>query len=577
MRTLAILVALIGTAAQAAEIEGVWQAKRDFGPFVEGELTIVQRDNALSARIAGHSADVSVTGATLTCEFAGDNGAFRGHFVSDRDRIEGHWIQPGVAIDPTRFASPVTLIHDGDRWRGRVEPLHMILTMNLFIRRDDSGLHAFIRNPERNVGIFMGDMNVAEEDGVIRLTRSNGGLIAKGSNLDGNLRLDFPGFGISFDFVRVNPERAEGFAPRIEGPARYQYRSPLVLHDGWKIATPESAGLSRQALEALVQSILDSPSDSLVAPYIQALLIARHGELVLDEYFYGFGPRRMHDTRSAGKSFAPTLFGIAARNRPALAPELRVEDIFGDLAPFENDGPRKQAITLGDLLSMNSGLDCDDNDDATPGSEDRLQTQSSEPDWYRYMLDLPMARRPGEKAVYCSGAMNLVGGAIARKTGEWLPNLFRDGFAKPLGVTHYYMNLMPTGEAYLGGGIQVRPRDMLKLGQLYLDGGVWRDRRVLDAGWVREATAAHASINEPDDYGYGWWRKTFQVDGQRYDSFYAAGNGGQFLFVIPRLDMVVLIAAGNYGNFGTWRKFRDELMPERVLTAVEPAQSAGER
>src|SRR5512140_3329643 len=106
------------------------------------------------------------------------------------------------------------------------------------------------------------------------------------------------------------------------------------------------------------------------------------------------------------------------------------------------------------------GLACDDNDDASPGNEGAMQSQSAQPDWYRYTLDLPLANAPGEHYAYCSAGTNLAGGVLAQVSGAWLPALFDTLVAQPLKLGRYYVNLMPTGQAYSGGGMHLRPRDL---------------------------------------------------------------------------------------------------------------------
>jgi CubicO group peptidase (beta-lactamase class C family) len=117
------------------------------------------------------------------------------------------------------------------------------------------------------------------------------------------------------------------------------------------------------------------------------------------------------------------------------------------------------------------------NDDNSPGNEDARQRQTMQPDWYKYTLDLPMVHDPGgDQAVYCSVGMNLLGGIVRHATQTWLPEFFRENVATPLQIKSYYWNLMPNGEGYAGGGLYLRPRDQLKLGQLYLNGGVGTKR-----------------------------------------------------------------------------------------------------
>ena len=120
----------------------------------------------------------------------------------------------------------------------------------------------------------------------------------------------------------------------------------------------------------------------------------------------------------------------------------------------------------------------------------------------------------------------------------------------------------------MGGGVRLRPRDFLKLGQVYLDDGVWNGRRLVSKDWVRQSGAAHSSLNQKDDYGFGWWRQTFEVRGRSIDTFFASGNGGQMLFVVPELEMTVMIQAGNYNDGRTRNAFRDRFMGEFILPAA---------
>ncbi|MEO1369656.1 MAG: serine hydrolase, partial [Acidobacteriota bacterium] len=195
-------------------------------------------------------------------------------------------------------------------------------------------------------------------------------------------------------------------------------------------------------------------------------------------------------------------------------------------------------------------------------------SQGEQPDWYRYTLDLPMVREPGEAGVYCTAGIHLLGGALREATGTSLPRFFHGELAEPLGMGHYQMNLSPGYRGYMGGGIRLRPRDFLKLGQLYLDGGVWQGRRIVSEAWVRESAAPHASLGSNDDYGFAWWRRSYDVDGRTISTYYASGNGGQLLFVVPELELVVLIQAGNYSDGRTRNAFRDQYMGESILPAA---------
>jgi CubicO group peptidase (beta-lactamase class C family) len=179
--------------------------------------------------------------------------------------------------------------------------------------------------------------------------------------------------------------------------------------------------------------------------------------------------------------------------------------------------------------------------------------------------------------------MNLVGAALFAATGENTLELFHRRVAQPLEFGLYHWNLTPTGEGYLGGGVYMRPRDLAKIGQLYLDDGVWNGRRILDRAWVERSTAAQVEINEATTGmdaerfaaiatrgadGFAWHRYGVQVGARRVESYEASGNGGQLLIVVPAYDLVVVITGGNYGQGAIWTRWRDEIVGGQIIAAL---------
>ena len=140
--------------------------------------------------------------------------------------------------------------------------------------------------------------------------------------------------------------------------------------------------------------------------------------------------------------------------------------------------------------------------------------------------------------------------------------------ARPLQFERYHLNLTPTGDAYLGGGTHLRPRDWMKLGQAYLDGGVWNGKRVVSKSWVETSTVPHP-MNAKGGDGYNWHTNQIQAGDKVYRQYEANGNGGQLLMVLPELDLVVVFTAGNYMNYGVWGKFRSELLPQYIIAAIK--------
>lgn len=277
---------------------------------------------------------------------------------------------------------------------------------------------------------------------------------------------------------------------------------------------------------------------------------------------------RLHDMRSASKTFTSVMLGAAMHDGVAISPSTLVYPSFPNTGSLVASNPERARITLGSLLTHSSGLACDDNDDASPGNEDRLQSQTAQPDWYRYTLELPMVHEPGSTYAYCSAGLNLAAGVIAHATKAWLPEFFDRNIAKPLQIDRYSVNLTPAGQMYGGGGVRMRPRDMLKFGQLYLDHGVWHGHRIVDASWVKTSTS-HQITNANGSDGFAWHRFVLTAGDRKYQEYEASGNGGQFIIVVPELDLTVVITAANYGQYGIWREFREDLVPQYILSAVE--------
>src|SRR5581483_7491890 len=233
------------------------------------------------------------------------------------------------------------------------------------------------------------------------------------------------------------------------------------------------------------------------------------------------------------------------------------------------------------LMTHSAGLACDDNDDASPGNEATMQSQTAQPDWARYALDLPMAHDPGTRYAYCSANLNLTGAALSARTGSWLPALFERTIARPLQFGAWFWNLTPTGDGYAGGGVELLPRDFLKVGQAYLDGGRWRGRRIVDTSWVKASTAPHMDVTpqttglSEDDFqnayiraqdGYAWHLNRLKAGDRVFQDYEATGNGGQLLIVVPEADLVVAITGGNYGQGGIWSRWRDTIVGQQILT-----------
>lgn len=568
-------------ANSAKELVGLWEAKRRFGPDIRGTLLIRQSKSEWQAEIAERSAPAKVEGNSVFLELQNGEGKFQGEFDARRTRIVGHWIQP-AGVEFGTLASPVTLTKkDRNHWSGTVVPLDDRMTFYLMVKtKDDGSIGAFLRNPERNLGWTRYRADHIERAGEsIKLYAANKGndkgrVIAEGKyNADSETLSIYLNRGGTYDFRRVATGETSDFYARGRPRAPYVYTQPPKLDDGWQTGTLEGVGISRAGIEKFIQMIVDTPIDSVNAQEDHGVLIARHGKLVLEEYFHGENREKPHDTRSAAKSIAAELVGAAIQSGvPVKTSDSVYRVMNGGVIPPDLE-PRKRALTLEHLLTMTSGFDCDDGGSPknSPGYEDNFWDQDKEPDFYKWTLALNMIRQPGEKAVYCSAGANLVGGVVARAAKQSPQELFQKLLADPLGIKRYYLSLSPAGDFVLAGSARFEPRDFMKFGQLHLSDGVWNNRRIYTPEWSRRATSPlveFTSGNRTRQYGYLWWLKDYLYKGRNVRAFYASGMGGQIVMAIPELDLVMAFYAGSYNDTGG-SKATNVYVQEYILPSID--------
>jgi CubicO group peptidase (beta-lactamase class C family) len=541
---------------------GLWEAKRHFGPEVRGLLVLDHLAGNWRAAIAGRTAAARVARDTISFELPDSSGAFVGHFDATRHRIVGQWIQ-------NRYAMPLTLATCGrDCYSANVSPLDDEYTFYMKVtRRPDGSLGAFLRNPERNLGRFLRVDHIEGDSSNLRLLDKKGALVLPGVVRDGVITAYIENRGGSYDFHRVPDGAFTYFYPRGHPTAAYAYAPPRAQNDGWAVATLSEVGISQPRISEFVRQLATNSVDSLGALYVHGLLIARHDKLVLEEYFYGENGEKPHDTRSAAKSVLSVMIGAAELKGARISPETRVYSVMRPNAT--NLDPRKQALTVENLLNMASGLDCDDNGEDRPGNEDNVTQQDTSADWYGMILGLNMIRNPGDTAVYCSINPHLAGGVLSRVTKRPLPDLMWDLLGEPLQMRNYYVWLSPLGDGYMGGGMRFRPRDFMKLGQLYLNGGSWKGKQIVSADWIKRSTVPRYAMTPRLKYGYLWWMIEYPYKGRTVHAFFASGNGGNEVVVIPALDMVVAVYGGNYNEAAGWSMVND-LIPRFVLPAIAP-------
>ena len=594
-----LLVTLSAPPAGAQEdpLVGIWASESTFRPGALGELEVSRDGSGWWARLAGAEARFQVSGKDVRFAFPGDVGAFRGALADGDRAIDGFWLKPAGATaersDPVAsrqaFATPITLRRAGrGTWRATVRPLEERFTLYLKVfRGPDGALVGAFRNPDVNSNGGASHFRVSREGDAVVFTAGSDPaapevrLVGELARSPDRIRLVWADLGRTLELARRAPADVPAFFPRPPGAPPYAYRRPPETGDGWATARAGDVGIDEAALARLVTKLGEADPAARRPSLIHSLLVAHRGKLVLEEYFFGYDREVPHDTRSAGKTFASVMLGAAMMRGTKVSPETKLYELLARMGPFANPDPRKSRITLAHLMTHTSGLACDDYDDASPGNEDTLQRQRT--DWWKYTLDLPMAYEPGTHYAYCSANTNLMGAALTTATGTWLPELFDRTVARPLEFGPYHWNLTPTGEGYLGGGAFLRPRDLLKVGQAYLDGGVWRGRRIVDASWVAQSTAPRVKISPETtgldaeqfseryfggDDALAWHPGAVRSGDRTYRHYSATGNGGQLLLVIPDLDLAVVFTGGNYRQGGIWGRWGDEIVGAQIIPAI---------
>jgi CubicO group peptidase (beta-lactamase class C family) len=347
----------------------------------------------------------------------------------------------------------------------------------------------------------------------------------------------------------------------------YHYSEPKDLGDGIAVGNID-AEFGQGTPKAIVDRIFDGTYRD-----VHSVLLFHHGRLEMEEYFYGYTVSRTHQMRSATKSVVSALVGIAIDQGMLNGADEPVIPHLG-YSTFENPDPRKAHITVGDFLSMTSGLDCNDHSSTSPGRETVIDEK---PDWVKATLDLPMVDDPGTVGFYCSGGVAVMGRLTEKVSGMPLPDFAQKNLFGPLGITreNWSWNYDLTNADTEYSQIHLRPRDMLKLGILFANGGVWQGKQVISSDWVHTSLAEHSHIDNTS-YGYFWWRPWLNVGSERVQMVAAQGNGGQKIYLLPQFDLVAVFTAGDYNSNGAPpnRIMIDIILPALITARDHSANAA---
>ena len=329
---------------------------------------------------------------------------------------------------------------------------------------------------------------------------------------------------------------------------------PAELTDGWTFAEPTQVGFDAKLCG------IDKFLEQWPERNIHAVVVIRRGKLVMERYYSGnderwgsplgrvvYTPEQMHDLRSVSKSVTSMLVGIAVGEGKFPALDSSAIDFFPALASSVRTAANAR-ITFRHMLTMSSGLAWDESIPySNPANSERRLIASDDP--LRHFFTQPFAAPPGEIYNYNGGNTHTLGMSLAKAISREVPAYAREKLFEPLEFGLSDWVAMPTnGQTAFASGLRLRPRDTAKLGQIMLTDGVWKGRQVLPKGWAAESTKPRINGAGIYFYGYQWWLGRNLHRGREITWFAGFGCGGQRLFVVPELDLVVTINAGHYGG-----------------------------
>jgi CubicO group peptidase (beta-lactamase class C family) len=313
---------------------------------------------------------------------------------------------------------------------------------------------------------------------------------------------------------------------------------------------------------------------------LHGVVVVRHGRLVLERYFededdargdrlgrVAFTSDTLHDMRSVSKGMVGLLYGIALEQRQVPPADAALFSAFPEYADLATAGREK--LTIHHALTMTLGTDWDESSLPYSNPANSEIAMDLAPDRYRYILERPVVREPGKRWTYCGGATALLARIIAKGTGKPLHAFAREVLFDPLGLGPTEWLSDDKGEPYAASGLRMTPRDLARVGVMMAGGGEAGGARVVPAQWLERCTAPIVSVDELRRYGHQWYVVDIAY-GEPLGwavrnlerMWLALGEGGQRLFVLPGLQLVVAITAGNYGTDDQW------IPPTRVLREV---------
>ena len=335
------------------------------------------------------------------------------------------------------------------------------------------------------------------------------------------------------------------------------YKKITGDHKKVSSTNPVDAGEWKYSSEPLLLTKLEEDVLNNSLTGTEGVVIAKSGKIIYEKYFNGFNSDIPHDTRSASKSIYSAIVGIAID-------EGIIESVDGEFFQYVPEkfkytsDQSKSKIKLEQLLNMSSGIGV---------SEGKYQQSGT---WLQTVLEPKLKHEPGTVSSYKSADPYLLGIYLSERLESPLALYVVNKLLNPLGIDNFIINTDDTKKLpYFGGGLHLTPRDMLKFGQLYLNKGKWNGKQIISEEWVEKSFFKHTrleNVSDKNEYGYFWWHNDYMINNRQIKSVEARGAGGQYIFVIPELDSVVVITSGNYRNGKTRQP--EKILKNYILPAI---------
>jgi CubicO group peptidase (beta-lactamase class C family) len=339
----------------------------------------------------------------------------------------------------------------------------------------------------------------------------------------------------------------------------YKYKPPLRRNDGLEVSTLDSVGLNTGLIQFMVDDI-----NANKYGVIHSVLIIKNGKFVFEEYFNAYNIDQVHELASVSKSFCSALTGIAIDKQFIKSVD---EPIKNYLPEYTNiDWSEKEKITIHHLLTMSSGLNWDEWTTSYNNSENLLITMTRSPDPVEFVLSKSLIHEPGTTFTYNTGLPVVLGKIISNASNMNLDTFAVRYLFKPLGIGKHEWSIYGNNTYSIGASLRLTSRDVAKFGLLYLNNGVWNGQQIVPEEWIALSAKDYFSPWNGTYYGYYWWKVPLLLNGVQVKEYSAHGRAGQFIFVLPAFDMVVVFTSWNDNDLINRPV---NIMQDYILPAIE--------